>query len=161
VKRRIALFSMLCLFVCTAVFPAAAQDTQAAPVPCTADEVKQVADVGLPFGDQLNTVSLKAYDKTLDGDTANMLDWGDLYVSFFHDVYPKLPTCIDGVVYGNAVGLMLNRQMSFEAMIVLNDEQLAAKSGDADVNQALLAAFKLQGELANAGVRAVNTLITR
>ncbi len=152
---------MLCLFACTAVFPAAAQDAPAAPVPCSADEVKQVADLGLPFGDQLNTVSQKAYDKTLDGDTTSMLDWGDLYVSFFNDTYSKLPTCIDGVLYGNAVGLMLNGQLTIQAMLALNDQQNAAKNGDADVNQALLATFKLQDALAKAGVSSVNNLITQ
>lgn len=157
-RHLIVVFVMVCLLICASVFPAVAQN---APVPCNADEIKQVTDTALQWGDQMNTVAQKTYDKTLDGDTAKMLDWGDLYVSFFNDIYSNLPTCIDGIVYGNAVGLMLNRQMTLEAMIVLNDEQNAAKSGDADVNQVLQTTFNLQNDLAKRGVTDVNTLVNQ
>jgi hypothetical protein len=160
-KQHIAVFVMVCLLVCVSVFPSVAQDATVAPDPCNADQVKQVTDTALQWGDQMNTVSQKAYDKTLDGDTQKMLDWGDLYVSFFNDIYPNLPTCIDGVIYGNAVGLMLNRQMNLETMLVLNDEQNATKTGDADVNQALQAAFDIQDALAKVGVSAINAVVTQ
>ena len=158
-KHHIALLVMVCLLVSTAVFPAAAQDAPAAPVPCDADQVKQVADTALQWGDQMNAVAQRAFDQTLDGDTEKMLAWGDLYVSFFNDIYINLPDCIDGVVYGNAVGLMLNRQMNLETILVLNDAQNATKSGDADVNQELQAVFATQDALAKSGISANNAIV--
>ncbi len=160
-KRLFVIFVMVGLLACVSVFPSFAQDAAAAPVPCDTDQVKQVTDTALQWGDQMNTTSQKAYDKTVDGDIEKMLDWGDLYVSFFNDIYPNLPVCIDGLVYGNAVGLMLNRQMTLETAIVLNDEQNAAKSGDADVNQALQTTLNLQNDLAKQGVTDVNTLVNQ
>jgi hypothetical protein len=158
-KLLVAMFVMMCLFVGVAVFPVMAQDAPAAPVLCTADQVKQVVDLALPFGDQMNTVASGNYPQTLEGDTTKMLDWSDLYVSFFNDVYPSLPDCIDGIAYGNAVGLMLNRQMNLETIIVLNGAQNAMNTGDADVNQALQPAFDIQNELAKVGVSAVNAVV--
>jgi len=76
-KHLFAVFVMVSLFICTSVFPTAAQDNPDAPVPCDADQVKQVLDLALPFGDQMNTVSLGNYPQTLDGDISKMLDWGD------------------------------------------------------------------------------------
>jgi hypothetical protein len=158
-KHYIAVFVMVCLLVCVSVFPSVAQDDIFVPEPCTADEVTQVTDLALPFGDQMNTVASGNYPQTLDGDTTKMLDWGDLYVSFFNDIYPNLPSCIDGIVYGNAVGLMLNRQMNLETIIVLNGAQNATNTGDADVNQALQAVFDIQDALAKVGVSAVNAVV--
>lgn len=158
-KHFVAMFVMMCLFVGVTVFPVMAQEAPAAPVPCIADQVKQVVDLALPFGDQMNTVASGDYPQTLDGDTRKMLDWGDLYVSFFNDIYFNLPNCIDGIVYGNAVGLMLNRQMNLETIIVLNGAQDATNTGDADVNQALQPAFDIQNELAKVGVSAVNAMV--
>ncbi len=160
-KHLVAVFVMVCLFVGASVLPTAAQDESANPIPCTAEEVKQVADLALPFGDQLNTVASGDYSQTLDGDISKMLDWSDLYVSFFNDVYPALPTCIDGVMYGDAVGLLLNRQMTLEAMIVLSDEQIATNSGDADVNQVTTEVFQIQSDFAKQGVGAVNNIVNQ
>ena len=160
-RHLIVVFVMVCLLVCASVFPAVAQNAPVAPVPCNADEIKQLADTSSHWGDQMNTVWQTTYDKTLEGDTANLLDWGDLYVSYFNDIYPNLPVCIDGVVYGNAVGLFLNRQMTISAILVLNDEQNAAKSGDADVNQALSDTFKLQANLNQKAVADINTLVNQ
>lgn len=158
-KRLVAVSIVVCLLVCAAVLSAAAQDAPTAPVPCNADQVKQVLDLALPFGDQLNTVAAGNYPQTLDGNTTKMLDWGDLYVSFFNDIYYNLPNCIDGVVYGNAVGLMLNRQMNLETIIVLNGAQNATNTGDADVNQALQPVFDIQDALAKVSVSAVNAVV--
>ena len=160
-KYRTAVLVMVCLLVSVAVFPAAAQDAPVAPVPCNADQVKQLSDTALHWGDQMNTVWQTTYDQTLDGDTANLLDWGDLYVSYFNDIYPNLPTCIDGAVYGDAVGLFINRQMTISSILVLNDEQNAAKSGDADVNQALSDTFKLQANLNQKAVAEINGLVNQ
>ena len=160
-KHLIAVFGMVCLLVSASVLPAAAQDAPAAPVPCNADQVKQLSDTALHWGDQMNTVWQTTYDKTLEGDTANLLDWGDLYVSYFNDIFPNLPACIDGAVYGDAIGLFLNRQMTISAVLVLNDEQNAAKSGDADVNQALSDTFKLQANLNQRAVAEINGLVNQ
>jgi hypothetical protein len=161
-KHLIAVLSIVCLLVSASVLPAAAaQDAPAAPVPCNPDQVKQVTDIALHWGDQMNTVWQATYDKTLDGDTASLLDWGDLYVSYFKDIYDNLPACIDGAVYGDAVGLFLNRQMTISAILVLNDEQNAAKSGDADVNQALSDTFKLQANLNQRSIAEINGLVNQ
>jgi hypothetical protein len=149
---------MVCLLGWTAVLPAAAQD---APVPCTADEAKQVSELGLHFGDQMNTVSLATFDKTLDGDTAKMLGWAGLYRSFFNDVYPQVPLCIDGVVYSNNVGTMLSEQLTLEVTLVLNDIQQAANTGDADVNQGLSDLMTLQGERAQQALPLINAFVTQ
>lgn len=158
-KHLFVVFVMVSLLICTSVFPTAAQDNPAAPVPCDADQVKQVTDTALHWGDQMNAVAQGDFDKTLDGDTEKMLAWGELYVSFFNDIYFNLPDCIDGAVYGNAVGLMLNRQMNLETIIVLNGAQNATNSGDADVNQALQAVFDIQDALAKVGVSAVGAVV--
>ena len=160
-KRLVAMFVIVCLLAGMSVLPTAAQDESADPVPCTADEVKQVADLALPFGDQLNTVASGNYDQTLDGDISKMLDWGDLYVSFFNDLYPELPSCIDGVMYGDAVGLLLNRQMTLEAMIVLSDEQIATNSVDSDVDKAMTDALQIQSAFAKQGVSGVNNIVNQ
>lgn len=158
-KALFAAFVMASLLLSTFVFPTDAQDNPDAPVPCTADQVQQVLDLALPFGDQLNTTIAGNYPQTLDGDTELMLAWGDLYVDFFNDIYYNLPDCIDGVVYGNAVGLMLNRQMNIVTLAVLNRAQNETNTGDADVNQALQPVFDIQDALAQVGVGAVNAVV--
>ena len=160
-KHHIAVFVMVCLLVGLSVFPAAAQDEVFIPEPCTADEVTQLTDTALQWGDQMNTISQKAYDQTADGNIEKLLDWGDLYVSFFYDIYPTLPGCIDGVMYGDAVGLMLNRQMTLETLIVLNDFENTMSSTDADLNQAVTDVFQIQSDFAAQGVTAVNAHVTQ
>jgi hypothetical protein len=160
-KRRIALVLLLCLLIRTTVFPAAAQDAPPSRPPCTADEVKQIADTALSFGDQLNAVSTKTYDQTLDGDTAKLLEWVGLYQSFLNDVFPGVPDCIDGVVYGNNVGITLNQQVAIEAALVLDDVQLAAKTDDADLNQGLSDLVQLQSDAVQEGVPAITNLVNQ
>lgn len=160
-KQLVVVFAMMCLVVGAAVLPAAAQDSPDAPAPCSADEVKQVADLGLHFGDQMNTVSLATFDKTLDGDIAKMMGWAGLYVSFFNDVVPQLPYCIDGIAYSTNAGGLLNEQMTIEVLLVLNDIQLAAKTGDADVNQGLSDLLKLQSDKAQQSLSTNNALLTQ
>ena len=160
-KRRIALVLLLCLLICTTVFPAVAQDAPPSRPPCTADEVKQIADTAVAFGDRLNTVSTKTYDQTLDGDTAKLLDWLGLYQSFLLDEFPGVPDCVDGVVYGNNVGITLNQQVTLEAMVVLGDVQPTEQPGDADLNQALADLVQLQSEAVQAGVPAIDALVSQ
>lgn len=160
-NRRIAFAALLCLLVGTIVFPAAAQDAPPSRPPCTADEVKQIADIAVAFGDQLNTTLNKDYDQTLDGDTAKLLDWLGLYQSFLLNEFPGVPNCVDGVVYGNNVGITLNQQVTLQAALLLEGVQQAAKSSDADLNQALSDLVQLQSEAVQAGVSAINAVVTQ
>ena len=157
-RLRIALFLMMCLLVWVTVLPAAAQDAPPSRPPCTADEVKQIADSALAFGDQLNAVSNKSYDQTLDGDTTKLLDWLGLYQSFLLNEFPGVPDCVDGVVYGNNVGITLNQQVTLQAAVVLDDVQQAATSGDDDLYQALSALSQPQSEAVRAGVSAITAV---
>lgn len=157
-KLRIILFSMMCLLVWATVIPAAAQDAPPSRPPCTADEVKQIADTAVAFGDQLNTILNKTYDETLDGDTAKLLDWLGLYESFLLNDFPGVPDCVDGVVYGNNVGITLNQQVTLQAAVVLDDVQPAATSGDSDLYQALSGLSQPQSEAVRAGVSAITAV---
>ena len=160
-KDLFAGFVTMSLLFYSSVFTTVAQDNPEEPVPCDVDQVNKVLDLALPFGDQMNTVSLGDYPQTLDGDISKMLDWSDLYLSFFNDVYPELPNCIDGLMYGDAVGLMLNRQMTLEAMIVLNDVEIAMNSGDGDFNQAMTDVFQIRSDFAQQGVTSVNNIVNQ
>lgn len=158
-KYHIAVFVLAYLLVTVSVFPSVAQDDMFAPEQCNEDEVQQVTDTALEWGDQMNAVAQTAFEDTLEGNVEKMLNWGELYVSFFNDIYPDLPNCIDGVIYSNAVGLMLSRQMNLETIIVLNIAQNETETGDADVNEALQATFNIQNELATLGVSTVNNVV--
>ncbi len=157
-KLRFILFSLMCLLVWATVFPAAAQDAPPSPPPCTADEVKQIADTADAFRDQLNSILNNAHDETLDGDTAKLMDWMGLYQSFLLDVFPGVPDCVDGVVYGNNVGITLNEQMTIQAALVLDDVNKAAETSDDDLYQALTDLVQPQSEAVHAGAPALNAV---
>lgn len=160
-KLRITLFLMICLLVFATVIPAAAQDVPPSRPPCTADEVTLIADIAVAFGDQLNTILNKDYDQTLDGDTAKLLDWLGLYQSFLLNEFPGVPDCVDGVVYGNTVGITLNRQVTLQAAVLLEDVQQAAKADDKDLNQALADLVQVQSEAVQAGFSAISAVVSQ
>jgi hypothetical protein len=135
-----------------------AQDAPPTRPPCTADEVKQIADTATSFADQLNTILKKTYDETLDGDTVKLLDWLGLYQSFLLDTFPGVPDCVDGVVFGNNVGITLNQQVTLQAAVVLDDINQAAKTSDADLYQALADLAQPQSEAVHAGVPAITAV---
>ena len=53
-KRRMTLYLLVCLLICVTVLPAAAQDEFPPPPPCSADEVAQVVDLAVRWGDRMN-----------------------------------------------------------------------------------------------------------
>jgi hypothetical protein len=157
-KRLIALMFLL---ICTTVIPVAAQDAPPSRPPCAADEVTQIADIAGAFGDQLNAILNKDYDQTLDGDTAKLLDWLGLYESFLLNEFPGVPDCVDGVVFGNTVGITLNQQVTLQAALVLDDVQQAANTDDADLYQALSDLVQVQSEAVQAGAAAVSAVVNQ
>lgn len=160
-KLRVALFSMMCLVVFATVIPATAQDAPPSRPLCAADEVTMIADIATAFGDQLNTVMNKAYDQTLDGDTARLLDWLTLYQSFLLNEFPGVPDCIDGVVYGNNVGITLNQQMILQAAVLLTHIQQAAKNSDSDLSKPLSDLVQVQSETVEAGMSAISAVVSQ
>ena len=157
-KLRIILFSMICLLVWATVLPAAAQDAPPSRPPCTAGEVQQISDSADAFRDQLNTILQKTYDETLDGDTTKLLDWLGLYQSFLLNEFPGVPDCVDGVVFGNNVGITLNQQVTLQAALVMDDVNKAAETSDDDLYQALTDLVQPQSEAVHEGAPAINAM---
>jgi hypothetical protein len=142
-NRALVLASLLALFLLALpVFAQEATPTVEAgiPVACTQDEDNQIHDLLHQLDDKVSNASTVGADvSTPEKALAGLLAWGDVNQSFFSDVYPNMPTCVDGIFVQAVAGLLFEQQLALDSAVAYSVYATQAQQFDNDVHTALSA----------------------